>query len=137
MKLTYRGVSYEHQPETIEYEKGEIAGHYRGQDWYYRYPRHIPQLRPKLHRQYRGVTYSTRTVPFAQSMQAEESTTVENSCPVLRAKPRTIAVDETSQVHLDNIRRNLNRRLKVAKANGDDELIKLLEQESKQLALKN
>ncbi|WP_013323856.1 DUF4278 domain-containing protein [Gloeothece verrucosa] len=136
MKLTYRGVNYEPEPATVEYYQGEIGGQYRGQDWHYRYPKHIPQLRPKLYRQYRGVSYSTRPVPYAEN-PVQESTTGGNCCPLTHQKPRRVYVDQTALVHLDNIRRNLERRLAVAKAKGDETLISLLEQESQQLAFKN
>jgi hypothetical protein len=49
--------------------------------------------------------------------------------------PPPIIENQISQVHLDNMRRNLERRLKVAQANGDEDLVKLLQKESEQLAM--
>ncbi len=33
MKLSYRGVSYEIEPSTLEVTEGEVGGLYRGQAW--------------------------------------------------------------------------------------------------------
>jgi hypothetical protein len=44
-------------------------------------------------------------------------------------------MDETNKIHLDNMRRNLERRLQVAKSIGDSHLVNLLQEESKQLAM--
>jgi len=60
MTLAYRGVKYERDSLPLEMKTGDIGGKYRGQDWNHHYPRHMLQLEPKLHRQYRGVAYSTR-----------------------------------------------------------------------------
>jgi hypothetical protein len=106
--------------------EGEVGGKYRGQDWKYHYPRHIPQLQPKLYRQYRGVAYSSHP------SQTRETATI--TCHVSRNEPSVIVSDEVSQVHLETIRRRLERRLEIALAKGDVELVHLLKQES--LALK-
>ena len=54
MQFSYRGVLYDKKPLTLEVTESEISGKYRGQDWHYRYPKHIPQLQPKIFMQYRG-----------------------------------------------------------------------------------
>lgn len=131
MKLNYRGVTYNRQPLTLEVTEGEIAGKYRGQEWHHTYPRHIPNLQPKLHLQYRGIHYSTRPMvgegspivplqPFAQ--------------PVRQTQPQSI-VDSAATAHLNSIRRNLEHRLQVALERGDAELVEMLERESQELSL--
>ncbi|PSF39453.1 hypothetical protein C7H19_01300 [Aphanothece hegewaldii CCALA 016] len=130
MKLSYRGVAYETDPLGLEINEGDIGGKYRGQDWKYHYPRHMPQLQPKLHRQYRGVAYSSRP-----NFMTEPTTSL--SCPVSHTQPTVIISDEVSQVHLETIRRRLERRLEIALANGDDQLINLLKQEYVDLKLNN
>jgi hypothetical protein len=40
MKLSYRGLSYEAEPTTLEVTEGEIRGMYRTQAW----KRHHPKL---------------------------------------------------------------------------------------------
>lgn len=135
MKLSYRGVPYEPEAPNLEIEEGEIGGKYRGQAWKYHYPRHIPQLQPKLYRQYRGVAYSTRPIVQSEENYVKPGELTQPICSVQIYKPRKIAIDELSKTHLDNIRRNLERRLEVAQTRGDSSLIDLLKQECQQLAL--
>lgn len=127
MKLSYRGVPYEPDSLALEINEGEIGGKYRGQNWKYHYPRHIPQLQPKLYRQYRGVAYSSR--PNFET----ESTAL--TCRIPRTQPTVIVSNEVSQVHLETIRCRLERRLEIALANGDARLVHLLKQESQDLKL--
>lgn len=57
MKLSYRGVSYEEQPSTLEVTEGEIGGKYRGQIWNIHRPKQSsrrPMFRELI---YRGITY--------------------------------------------------------------------------------
>jgi hypothetical protein len=58
MKLSYRGVSYEAEPDTLEVTEGEIGGLYRGRAW--RVHNHQPIRRrylASLELIYRGVGY--------------------------------------------------------------------------------
>jgi hypothetical protein len=59
MKLTYRGVSYEHEPvilETLPTE--EVTGKYRGRDWRFRNLQKPPVMMPVNGLKYRGVSYN-------------------------------------------------------------------------------
>jgi hypothetical protein len=136
MKLSYRGVSYNNEPFSLEMTEGEIGGKYRGQDWKYHYPRHIPQLQPKLYQQYRGIVYSTSAVSLAEYPATAQSESQNHTCPVPLRKPCKVVTNELTKTHLENMRRNLERRLEVAKAKGDEKLVNLLQQESQDLALK-
>lgn len=127
MKLSYRGVHYEQVPFALDMNEGEVGGKYRGQDWKHHYPRHLPELQPKLYRQYRGVAYSSRP-----SLNSEAVTL---TCSIPQVQQRAIVSDEVSQVHLETIRRRLERRLEIALANGDFKLVDLLQQESQALNL--
>jgi hypothetical protein len=133
MSLTYRGSAYEKDLTPLEMEEGAIAGKYRGQDWKYRYPRHIPRVEPKLYRQYRGVSYSTRPVPG--TVEGVELPKIVCTLPLSRPIP--IEQDGLSSVHLDNIRRRLERRLAIARENGDKDLMEMLRKESRDLALQD
>ncbi|MGK7875768.1 MAG: DUF4278 domain-containing protein [Xenococcaceae cyanobacterium] len=135
MKLSYRGVSYEDELSILEANEGEIGGKYRGQNWRYRYPKHIPHLEPKLYMQYRGVPYSTHPIPKTEGTPIPQSKATRNFCTVPIRKQCKVVAQETAKIHLENICRNLERRLQVAKASGDENLVNLLENESKQLAL--
>ncbi|MGK7930970.1 MAG: DUF4278 domain-containing protein [Microcystaceae cyanobacterium] len=133
MKLSYRGISYEREHTPLDTQEGDIAGKYRGQEWRYHYPRHIPQSPPKLYRQYRGVAYSCRPLGETETKTYQKAYT-KTTCSIPCHQP--IIENEISQVHLDNMRRNLERRLKVAEANGDEALVKLLQKESQQLTMR-
>jgi Domain of unknown function (DUF4278) len=128
MLLTYRGVTHEGNFVPLEMEEGAIAGKYRGVDWRYRYPRHVPQSEPKPYRQYRGVSYSTSPV-------SERREPPKISCPLPLNQPTPIEQEGLSTVHLDNIRRRLERRLQIAQENGDENLLEMLQKESQDLSL--
>jgi hypothetical protein len=135
MKYTYRGVTYEKEPLSLEVTEGEIGGTYRGQAWRHRYPRHIPELKPQPYLQYRGVAYSKR--PYIQS-GPRIACQIEPIRHAVSAEQLSDDVQTTNlakQIHLENIRRHLEHRLQVAKANDDRDLIALLQQESQQLTL--
>lgn len=134
MQLSYRGTYYERQSNPLEVQEGEIAGKYRGQDWKYHYPRHIPQSPPKLYRQYRGVTYSTRPLS-GEERTVYPLSSKENACSVVCPSPQPIIENQVSKIHLDNMRRNLERRLRIAEENGDEDLVTLLRKESEQLTV--
>lgn len=134
MRLSYRGVNYEKELPTLEMKEGEIGGKYRAQDWTYRYPRHIPQTKSKLYRQYRGVAYSTNPIPKEGAIFVPQWGSTDVYCPV-STQTQTVVVNEFSKTHLDNLRRNLERRLQIAQENGDENLVDLLRRESQQLAL--
>jgi Domain of unknown function (DUF4278) len=128
MTLAYRGTKYERDFPPLEMTTGDIGGKYRGQDWKHLYPRHMLQLQPKLHRQYRGVSYSTRPHLTVE--------TAPRTCPLPVLKPQVIAQDDSlSTTHLNNLRRRLERRLQIAQDNGDETLVSLLKKESQDLAL--
>lgn len=145
MKLTYRGASYEYNP--LESRESDILSRnweaqrrcrslqensyplvYRGS----RYTTDqvaaafsVPAVRTSQALQYRGVKYIRKpdgTTHLATSREVIPNTTA-------------VVFKELSRVHRDNLRRNLERRLRSAKQRGDQALIDLLEAESKQLAL--
>jgi hypothetical protein len=128
MTLAYRGIKYERDCLPVEMNAGDIGGKYRGQDWKHHYPRHMLQLQPKLHRQYRGVSYGTNPNLTGKI--------VPSTCPLPILKPQVIIQDDSlSTVHLNNIRRRLERRLQIAQDNGDEILVDLLKKECQDLAL--
>lgn len=133
MQFSYRGATYENDIPTGEVTEGEIGGKYRGQDWRYSYPRHIPVPQPTPHLRYRGANYCANprataeacfAAPAAQEIPARVVSTCGKGDKVLNA------LEET---HLANIRRRLEYRLQVAKNKGDRDLVRMLEAESKQL----
>jgi Domain of unknown function (DUF4278) len=115
MKLSYRGVEYENDPLGIEIIPGEVGGKYRGANWRHNYVRHIPVPSPVANLKYRGVAYQ-----------------IGKPQDVLVREDKKVA-DEPRNSHLANICRNLEKRLQVAKVNGDEKLVELLEDEKRQL----
>lgn len=59
MKLTYRGVSYDYNPPTVEFSYSNTVGKYRGLDVRFRNPKKAPVMQPTLDLLYRGVAYQT------------------------------------------------------------------------------
>lgn len=129
MKLSYRGISYNSEPSVLVTSEGEIGGKYRGSDWRYRYPSHITPRQPNFKRKYRGIPYGTRP------MTSAEVQSLSISCPVPTNVAYKITVNEATKTHLENIRRHLERRLQVAEASGNQELVRLLKAEEQQLVL--
>ncbi|MBW4574773.1 MAG: DUF4278 domain-containing protein [Aphanothece sp. CMT-3BRIN-NPC111] len=133
MELSYRGVNYENHPPTLEVTEAEICGKYRGQNFSFRYVRHIPLPPPVPKLMYRGVAHGNNQ-PSAQGTVADQ--------PVARIAGKTLPIPKSSENFLDeaaiahqaNIRRSLERRLNIARAKGDESLLRLLEAESKQIA---
>jgi hypothetical protein len=122
MKLTYRGANYEYDIPTVDMIEGEVAGKYRGQNWNYRYPRHIPTPN-----KYGGRNYTTK-----RDSQAGDRDVAAASAP--GAVKSYLTGVEVAQVHRANICNILDRRQQAAKAKGDERLLRLLELEWQQMA---
>lgn len=125
IKLTYRGVSYDYELPTLDMVESSVGGRYRGYPWRLRYPRHIPASEPIYSLQYRGVHYYSERPTEIRARVAERVTSTPKPCQGL--------LTEVDQIHRNNIWKNLERRLQVAKAKGDKVLLEMLENESKQL----
>lgn len=134
MKRSYRGVNYIGEPSTLEVTEGEIGGLYRGQNWRFHYAKHMPEPLPSQNLQYRGVAYRNSQPAVPVLSKQEESVT-----PIARwqwsNRHKREVLDELTRSHLQNIRRSLEHRLQVAKAKGDEQLVRMLEKESEQLTL--
>jgi hypothetical protein len=100
----------------------------------------VPQ--PKVDLKYRGVAYSTGAPIDVEAVRLRREytqTTASTPTPTAIASPMPIqngrqqVVKELHSTHLDHLRRNLERRLRVAREKGDTNLIQLLEAESRQL----
>lgn len=141
MELKYRSISYKQNPPTLELTTGETGGKYRGANWNHHYLRHIPVPQPVANLKYRGVTYCTGDpvdVEASQLRRRYTGTVVATSKPTLQntqpqAKSRREVMDELNNIHLNNIRRNLEHRLQVARAKGDRHLVQMLEAEVEQI----
>jgi hypothetical protein len=126
MKLSYRGIKYENASPILEMAEGDIGGTYRGQTWRSHYVRHIPEPAPVQDLNYRGVAYRTGKPAIAVPSAASAA---RCTLPGLHKREREKALNEVTRNHLANIRSSLERRMQVAKANGDETLVRLLEEE--------
>ncbi|ANV85459.1 hypothetical protein AWQ21_00700 [Picosynechococcus sp. PCC 7003] len=135
MKLTYRGVSYDSLPATLEVTEGDILGRYRGQV----VRRHcVTQTvdRPDVESvllHYRGGTYAIQQ-PVVKATAQQQQEAAAAACPVRVPQLSKLMGQDARRVHLENMRRSLERRIRTAQAQGDEQLITLLQQESHALS---
>ena len=124
MRSSYCGINREDL--SLDISRGEIDARHKETGWGYDYPRHLSQKSqfckqdhnqsPKHRLTAKTKINPTRTEPYL--------------VPVGGRDP--IAADEIKQIHLDNLRRSLERRLQVATSR-NSYLAKLLEDESSHL----
>jgi Domain of unknown function (DUF4278) len=132
MKLTYRGTEYEHNPLNPEVTASETRGMYRGQAWTRHYPRHIPQTQPVAELKYRGAAYAIGDPLDVELMMLSKQRSQVAS--VVESSSANKCSNEIAKAHLNNIHRNIEHRLQVAREQGDQNLIRLLEDEARQIA---
>jgi hypothetical protein len=132
MKLTYRGAHYEHNSLNPELTVGETGGKYRGVNWKRCYPRHIPQ-QPVAELKYRGAAYHVGDPVDVELMMLSKQHK-DNTVATAKICQVKQFGEELAKTHLTNIRQNLEHRLQVAKQKGDENLIRLLEDEARQIA---
>ncbi|WP_088891285.1 DUF4278 domain-containing protein [Leptolyngbya ohadii] len=133
MKLSYRGAEYEPELATVETIDRGVVGHYRGQSYGVRYPRHIP-AQPVNTLTYRGITYAT--MPDGSRMTVPGRLSSGSSANRVTADTASISAqfqrgqrDEVENVHRQNIQRRLMQRIQSAKQRGDQYLLQQLERE--------
>ncbi|KST65044.1 DUF4278 domain-containing protein [Mastigocoleus testarum] len=134
MKLTYRGVAYEYTPIPVKMTPGKVGGKYRGIAWRHHQAESVPIHQSFARLKYRGVAYC---IGEPQNIQEwEDAVTLQERYTASTYKVNNAfkSRDELTKTHLSNIRKNLERRLQLAKQRGDTNLIYLLEEEAKQIA---
>jgi len=55
MKLSYRGISYDHKPAILEVQEGEVTGKFRGRAWKAHTVKGIAAPKHQARMTYRGV----------------------------------------------------------------------------------
>jgi hypothetical protein len=132
MKLSYRTVSYDYTPLSLEATEKEILGKYRGVVSHCHTLKEMPVPQPDMQLTYRGVSYHTDPTVVERCRTAVRSDARQVTCPI--GVMRTLAVRKAmEEVHRSNLLSNLERRLQSARERGDTRLVELLEAESKQL----
>ncbi|ACK67672.1 conserved hypothetical protein [Rippkaea orientalis PCC 8801] len=108
------------------------------QNWkrelHYQYPRHMRLQPPSLSRKHPDITLNHSSL--SSQVNGPPKTTkdsINQSCPIPLKQPSKVVSNSLTKTHIENIRRNLERRLEIAKTQGNDHLIGLLEQESQYL----
>ena len=135
MKFNDRGISYESHPPDLELTQCEVGNKFRDTSGRQKYPRHIRATEPK-DLKYGEVGYCTGSPEDVEGMLKATSIAAknENNQAALTKSSRQQVLEELHDIHLSNIRRNLEHRLQVAREKGDLHLIRLLEAEFEQIA---
>ncbi|WP_414622358.1 DUF4278 domain-containing protein [Calothrix sp. CCY 0018] len=133
MKLIYRGIEYEYAPETVEVTTEGVCGKYRGAEWKCHYSKHIPITHHAAELKYRGASY------YSGNPQEVEELKQRKKLDFIFAKDNQTFFsnqpnNELARIHLANLQRSVQRRLEVAKQNGDENLVRKLEEEANQLS---
>ena len=137
MKLCYRGVEYDYTPPTLEVSESGALGQYRGRSLRFSYVKHVPFPQPEADLSFRGAVYRADTYGKVKpSVSAQEAPQRSKFMPVFdsMAAARRQLLQESANIHQENIRRSLLHRLEVAQARGDAGLVSQLEDEMHQLA---
>jgi hypothetical protein len=135
MKLTYRGIDYEHTSPSLEVKESEITGCYRGRPVHFTYTTHVAVPQPVADLTYRGVRYSTTVDGAVQS--ATPSPTSRSTMQTFDHSPhraRRQALREAAETHRHSIQRSLEHRILVARSQDNQWLLQQLEAELHQLA---
>ncbi|MGB3652359.1 MAG: DUF4278 domain-containing protein [Rivularia sp. (in: cyanobacteria)] len=133
MKLIYRGIKYEYAPVAVEVTTEGVCGKYRGAEWKCHHSEYT-SLSNAAELKYRGATYYSGNPEKVEELKQRKKL---NS--IFAASKNLFASnqphnDELAKIHLANLQRNLQRRLEVAKQKGDENLIRILEEEANQLS---
>jgi hypothetical protein len=155
MKLSYRGATYDYNPPSLEVTEREVLSQHRytSRNCYTLRENTIPN--PDVPLTYRGTTYtrgelaaterrlghSNVTLTYRGASYRTHAANAAMPLAVTRTEKPVVIPDrvpvlqEVGRIHQANLRRNLERRLQVARSQGNFSLVSLLEAESRQLAL--
>jgi hypothetical protein len=129
MNLCYRGATYRATAIALTATHSEVIGRYRGQ-LCRRSHFDVAVAHPRVTLKYRGVSYmpgvSMADRPVGLSGQAVRS---DQAWPADHAHLQA----ELEKVHHLSIQKNLDRRLSIARSQGNVALVHLLEEEQQQL----
>ncbi|MGK7956233.1 MAG: hypothetical protein AB4063_13440 [Crocosphaera sp.] len=115
------------QSNALDFGDQTVIQRHRGQQWKYQYPRHI-----KPH-------FSRLSKPEGRINKLLESQVIisqgleDHVCSISTQPTQTFTVNEVNKIYLQNVCRNLERRLKKAQIQGDQWLIRLLEKEVEEM----
>ncbi|MBW4468977.1 MAG: DUF4278 domain-containing protein [Stenomitos rutilans HA7619-LM2] len=140
MQLTYRGVNYDYHPRSAEAARETTVYrtirpiynlHYRGVVYAVDPNAEpvLPSVRSSAQLTYRGVAYALNG--------GEHPIAVQNRASAVSSKPhfqrKASNNAEFVTTHRSNLRTNVQRRLQIAREQGDQNLVSLLERELQQI----
>jgi hypothetical protein len=134
MKLIYRGIKYEHTPEAVEVITEGVCGKYRGAEWKCHYPKYTPVTKHAAELKYRGASYYSGNPQEVEELKQRKKLNfifAKNDQVFLSNRRKN---NQLAEIHITNLQRNLQRRLEVARQRGDENLIRILEEEANQLS---
>ncbi len=140
MKLTYRGVEYDHNPPMLEVAESDVLCKYRGRQHRYTYVRHVPFPQAQAQLIYRGAAYQTNRHGQCQTVAQAESKSVFSAFQRKLAEltplmdERRQLLQEAARSHSESIQRSLEHRIAVAREQGNVNLLQQLEDEMRQMA---
>lgn len=139
MRLTYRGVDYDYNPPSLEMSESEITGRYRGRSYQFSYVRHVPFPQPVAELNYRGIAYKTNAQGQVEAAPRPTAGNRQNATAGLHpvrtmAEARRQLLKEAALAHRTNIQRSLEHRIAVARNQGNEPLVRQLEEEMHHLA---
>ncbi|MBX2863057.1 MAG: DUF4278 domain-containing protein [Leptolyngbyaceae cyanobacterium MAG.088] len=140
MKLTYRGVKYDHSLPMLEVSESDILCNYRGRQHCYTYVRHIPFPQPQAQLTYRGAAYQTNRHGGRQTVALADNKSVFSAFQRKLAEltplmdERRQLLRESARSHSESIQRSLEHRIAVAREQGNINLLQQLEDEMRQIA---
>lgn len=135
MQLDDRGINYQSHPPHLQLTEG-VGEEYCG-TWRQKYPRHICATQPRIDFKSSEVACGIDepidvAIPQIHS-EATSGVVPKNNQAALNKSSRQQVLEELQSTHLNNIRRNLEHRLRVATEKGDPDLIRLLSAELEQI----
>lgn len=135
MRLNYRNASYEATAPILEVTEHEILGTYRGNHWRCRTldEMPIPATGPQL--KYRGATYASNPRGGVRPVQVARACAAQAAHLMAKQTAHDTDAQRLTAQHRANLERNLARRLRVARAEGNELLVQMLEAERQALAL--
>lgn len=104
MKLTYRGVSYDYNPPTVDLKAVDEVGKFRGVDIRFRTVTKAPVQQPTVDLMYRGVSYNTGIAAAVDPVAAPVVADVV--APVAAA----VSTEDKARLMMVNRHRTVKRR---------------------------
>ena len=126
MILSPRNFAYQKPSLALDRAVAENQNNDRVQNGQYHYPRPIPRFNSQLPLSVRSKHHC---FPPLSPLSTEE-----RSCQATLWEIQSVVTSDLNQIHFANIRKSLEKRLKVAEAKGDASLFALLIREFEEYA---